>query len=156
MSTIEFLLADYYVREGGLRSAVRSVQSGARIMVAIIFLLNGFGIIDQAAAARELAQAGTPDWAVAPMMLAGRITQVIAGLALAFGVYPRLAAAALVAFIVPATLAAHAFWGDIGTPRFVPQLVQFTKNLAMTGGLLFIAADAAQPVLFRQHSRRAR
>ena len=33
-------------------------------------------------------------------------------------------------------------------PTYIQQLLQFLKNTAMTGGLLFIAATPNQPALF--------
>jgi putative oxidoreductase len=116
-------------------------------MISMIFLLNGFGIIEQTGVANELADAGAPAWAIKPIVTAGRMLQVTAGVALAAGFYPRVAAVALLAFLVPATLVAHSFWNASGTPDFVPQLIQFVKNLAMSGALLFNVGDAAQPVL---------
>jgi putative oxidoreductase len=73
-------------------------------------------------------------------MLAGRITQAIAGLLLLLP--NRLAvigALALAGFLVPATLAAHAFWRV--TPDFWwPQLTNCFKNVAAIGSLGLIAA----------------
>jgi len=69
-------------------------------------------------------------------MLVGRGVELIGGLALAFGIFPRVAALALIAFLVAATLVGHAFWlAAPGTPAFVGQLINFLKNLAMMGGL---------------------
>ncbi|HYO84589.1 MAG TPA: DoxX family protein [Bryobacteraceae bacterium] len=147
MSSTRYLQAEVDMRVRHPTVTLRVLQIGARVMISAIFLLNGFGVIDQTGAAKELAGAGVPGWAVAPMVAAGRILQVAAGVALATGFYPRIAAAALLAFLVPATLVAHSFWNAGGTPEFVPQLIQFVKNLAMWGGLLFVLADAAQPAL---------
>jgi putative oxidoreductase len=74
-------------------------------------------------------------------MLVGRSVELIGGLALAFGIFPRVAALALIAFLVAATFVGHAFWlAPAGTPVFVGQLINFLKNLAIMGGLLFIAS----------------
>jgi hypothetical protein len=43
---------------------------------------------------------------------------------------------------------AHDFWHAVGTPAFAPQLLQFLKNTAITGGLLIIAATSNQLTLF--------
>jgi hypothetical protein len=37
----------------------------------------------------------------------------------------------------------------VGTSAFAPQLLQFLKNTAITGGLLLIAITPNQPALFR-------
>jgi putative oxidoreductase len=59
----------------------------------------------------------------------------------------------LIAFLVPATLVAHDFWQAAGTLDYVPQLLQFLKNTAMTGGLLLIAITPNQPALFPRPPR---
>lgn len=81
------------------------------------------------------------------MMAAGRGLEVVAGFALLLGIYPRLAALGLFAFIVPATFVSHPFWLSVGTPSFQPQLINFFKNMAICGCLLFIFAAAGQPSL---------
>jgi len=121
----------------------------ARFMVAIVFVLNAIGVIDQTEAARELAERGAPSNLVPYLMLVGRSVELIGGLALGFGVFPRVAALALSAFLVAATFVGHAFWLAAGTPAFVGQLINFLKNLAIGGGLLFIAASSNQPVWAR-------
>jgi hypothetical protein len=70
---------------------------------------------------------------LAPLfMLSARALEVVAGLGLAFGIYLRPAAVALLAFLIPTTLLAHAFWQVAG------QFDRFTANM---GGLLFIGAQ---------------
>lgn len=117
----------------------------ARILVSIVFLLNAFGIVDQSIPAREMAERGFPDALVPLLMLCGRSVELVAGFALAFGVLPRLAALALLAFLIPATLVSHSFWLAAGTPAFQAQLINFSKNVAIWGALLFISATAEQP-----------
>jgi len=80
-------------------------------------------------------------------MLVGRSVELIGGLALVFGVFPRLAALALFAFLIPATLVGHAFWLAKDASVFAGQLINFLKNLAIMGGLLFIASVMSQPAL---------
>jgi uncharacterized membrane protein YphA (DoxX/SURF4 family) len=64
--------------------------------------------------------------------------QVGAGLALAAGMFPRLAALTLAGSLVPTTLAGHRFWEEEDDAVRKQQTVQFLKNLAMFGGLLMI------------------
>jgi putative oxidoreductase len=120
----------------------------ARVLMAVIFLLNGLGIVDQSMAARELAATGLPAGIVPLMMLGARALEVVAGTALALGIYPQWASVALLVFLVPTTFVAHAFWSAAGTPRFTPQLVNFLKNICMWGGLLFVACTTDQPQLY--------
>jgi putative oxidoreductase len=136
-----------------MNSPRRYVLALSRILVSIIFLVNGLGIISQAAAAKVLIEHGAPASLVPFFMLSARILEVVAGVSLAFGIYPRLAACALLVFLVVATLVAHAFWQVAGTAAFTPQLLNFLRNTAMTGGLLFIAATQSQPTLLPRTSR---
>src|SRR5260370_24759462 len=90
----------------------------ARVLVSVVFILNGFGIIDQTIPAKELMELGAPVSIVPWIMLAGRTLELVAGFALALGIVPRLAALALLAFLVPATFVSHSFWLAAGTPAF--------------------------------------
>jgi putative oxidoreductase len=68
--------------------------------------------------------------------------QLVAGAALALGIKPRFSAAVLAASLLPTTIAGHAFWTvDDPSERQVQQ-VQFLKNMAMLGGLLFALIDS--------------
>ena len=136
-----------------MNSLQRNSLAAARVLVALIFLANGFGIIPQAAPMKDLADHGTPATLLPLLILAGRTIQIVAGLALLVGVYPQIAALLLITFLVPATLIAHDFCRAVGTPVYVSQLLQFLKNTAITGGLLFMAATANQPALFPRISR---
>jgi putative oxidoreductase len=128
----------------------------SRVLMAAVFLLNGFGIIDQGIPARELAAEGVPAGLVPLLMLSGRSLEIVAGFALALGVYPRLAALALFVFLVPATFVSHSFWLAAGSPSFQGQLINFFKNAGIWGGLLFIAAAAEQPsILPRKRATRS-
>ena len=122
----------------------------ARVMISMVFLLNALGVIDQTEAARELAARGTPSHLVPFLMLVGRSVELIGGLALAFGIFQRVAAVALIAFLIAATFVGHAFWlAAAGTPVFVGQLINFLKNLAMMGGLVFVASTQSHPAWIR-------
>jgi putative oxidoreductase len=125
----------------------------SRVLVAMIFLLNGLGIISQAAAAKALLEHGAPASLVPFLMLIARTIEVVAGFSLAFGIYPRLAAVAVLAFLVPATFTAHAFWQVADTAAYTPRLLNFLKNTAMVGGLLFMAATKSQPTMLPRTSR---
>jgi putative oxidoreductase len=119
----------------------------ARLLMAVVFVLNGFGIIDQTIPAKELIERGAPATLVPLIMLAGHALETVAGFALALGIFPRLSALALFVFLVPATFVSHSFWLAAGTPAFQGQLINFSKNMAIWGGLIFIAASPGQPTL---------
>lgn len=119
----------------------------ARLLVSMVFLLNGLGVIDQSIPAHELVERGAPVAIVPAIMLAGRVLEIVAGCAMALGIFPELAALALLAFLLPATLVSHSFWEAWGTARFQVQMINFFKNVAIMGGLLFLAATDTQPAL---------
>jgi uncharacterized membrane protein YphA (DoxX/SURF4 family) len=88
----------------------------ARVLIAIVFVLNAIGVIDQTIPAKEMMERGVPAAIVPWFMFAGRMLEFIAGVALVFGAFPRAAALALLAFLIPATLVSHSFWLSAGTP----------------------------------------
>jgi putative oxidoreductase len=125
----------------------RYVMVAARVFVAVIFMMNALDIIGQTLAPHEMAAYGAPAGLIPLLILAARALQLIAGLGLILGIYPRISAVALLLFLIPATLMAHDFWQAIGTPLYQVQLINFFKNLSMAGGLIFILATRNQPVL---------
>ncbi len=126
----------------------------ARILMSMVFLLNGFGIINQAIPAKEMIERGVPPAIVPMAMLAARLLEVVAGIGLAIGIFPRWCALALFAFLVPATFVSHSFWLAAGTPQFQGQLINFSKNAAIWGGLIFIAGTSDQPSFLPRSERR--
>ena len=68
--------------------------------------------------------------------MAAVIVELAAGLALVIGVLPRWSALALIAFTAMATWLAHRYW-TFAAPARRQQEIQFYKNLAIIGGLLF-------------------
>jgi putative oxidoreductase len=125
----------------------RYVMVAARVLVAMIFMLNALNIIGQTLAVHEMAAHGVPAGLIPVLIMAARSLQLIAGLGLILGIYPRLSAFALLLFLIPATLMAHAFWQDLGMSLYTVQLINFFKNVCMAGGLFFIIATRNQPVL---------
>lgn len=75
------------------------------------------------------------------LVRANAAAMVVAGTSLALGRLPRLSAAALLASMIPTTLAGHAYWTHDDPAARSQQRVQFHKNLAMIGGLLLAVLD---------------
>lgn len=122
-----------------MRLMQQAIQVISRPLAAAIFILGGVevarepGSRPQAAASIGLPQ---PEMAVR----ANAIVMILAGAALALGIFPRWAAAVLAGALVPTTLAGHPFWMEQDPQKRKGQLTHFLKNLSMMGGLLFIAA----------------
>ncbi|MGW5737243.1 MULTISPECIES: DoxX family protein [Streptomyces] len=81
--------------------------------------------------------------------------QVGAGVLLATGRVPRVAALALAGSLVPTTLAGHAWWKEEDPERRAAQRTQFIKNLSLFGGLLIAAADTHGKPSVAYRSRHA-
>lgn len=69
--------------------------------------------------------------------------QVVAGLALATGRMPRLSAAVLGVTLVPSTAAHLRFWEASDPADRKEQIIQFTRNASLAGGLLIASLDTA-------------
>jgi len=84
--------------------------------------------------------------------------QIAAGVALAIGKLPRVAALALAGSLVPTTLAGHRFWDEPDGAAKNGQRIQFLKNMSMLGGLLLAADDTGgrPSVPWRMHQAAER
>lgn len=63
--------------------------------------------------------------------------QVAAGGLLAIGILPRTSALILLTSLIPTTVAGHAFWKIEDPNARRVQWIQFRKNVAMAGGLVY-------------------
>ena len=63
------------------------------------------------------------------------------GVALGLGVLPRLAAAGLIASLIPTSAAGHPFWRDTDPAVRAQNLNQTLKHLGLVGGLLLVVTD---------------
>jgi len=78
--------------QGDLNAFQRYTLAAARVLMAAILLANGFGIIPQTLAAKDLAVHGTPAALVPLVMLAGRTIEIVGGFGLILGIYPQIPA----------------------------------------------------------------
>ncbi|WP_134664247.1 MULTISPECIES: DoxX family protein [unclassified Amycolatopsis] len=141
----------------------------ARPLLASIFVLGGIGALRDTqghAKAAEPFLAETfdkveglvPDQVPRDPATLVRIDAAVkigAGLALASGKAPRLAAVALLGSLVPTTLAAHRFWQLSDPGEKQAQQIQFFKNASLAGGLLLAASDTAGKPSLGWRARRA-
>jgi uncharacterized membrane protein YphA (DoxX/SURF4 family) len=75
---------------------------------------------------------------------------------LAIGKFPRVAALALAATLVPTTAAAHRFWEVDDEATRAQQTVHFLKNASILGGLVLAALDTeGRPSVFWRAKRTA-
>lgn len=106
-----------------------------RILLAYIFVLSGYGkITNFAGAAGYMAKYGMP--MIEFFLVCAIVLELAGSLMLAVGWKARWGALALIVFTVPTTLIFHAYWA-VPPEQAYGQMIQFQKNLAILGGLLY-------------------
>ena len=110
----------------------------ARVMLALLFILSGFGKIGGfEGTAGYIASKGMP---LPQLMAAGAIAvELGAGLLLLVGYKARWAAMAIFLFMIPTTLIFHNFWSAPPDKAMMEQ-IGFLKNASIMGGLLMVWA----------------
>ena len=73
------------------------------------------------------------------MLVATIAIELGGGVLLLLGWQARWAATAILLWMIPVTLMFHAYWG-LPADQMQMQMIQFQKNLAIMGGLLYIIA----------------
>lgn len=91
----------------------------------------------------------------ATLVKANAVGQVAVATALATGRLPRLSAAALALSLVPTTVAGHAFWRETDDTQRAQQKLNFTKNVAVLGGLMLAGVDTEGKPGVAWRARRA-
>ena len=107
-----------------------------RILLAAMFVLAGFAkLTDIAGTAGWFGSIGLPAPTIVAVLVG--LLELVGGLAIVVGFQTRIAALALAAFTIAATLIAHVDFADM------TQFLFFQKNFAIVGGLLVLAAFGA-------------
>lgn len=132
-----------------LLPSINPLRAAARLLLGSSFAILGWdaarepgGRVEVAAETLENIRAVIPLPHDDELIVRGNgALQVLAGVLLASGRLTRPAAAALAGSLMPTTFAGHSFWKLDDPDARAMQQVQFQKNLAMLGGLLFAVAD---------------
>ena len=112
-----------------------------RILLAAMFLMAGYGKIGGfAGTVGYISSVGLP----APQVLAAAavVVELVGGALLLIGWKARWAALALAGFTVMASVLFHNYWA-MPVEKQMLQSIMFTKNAAVVGGLLMVAALGA-------------
>jgi putative oxidoreductase len=110
----------------------------ARILLALIFIMSGFGkITGFSGTAAAIASKGLPLPEVATAIAIA--IEFAGGLLLVAGWKARWAAAAIFLFIIPTTVLFHNP-GGLPPAEAQAQTIHFLKNLAIMGGMLMVFA----------------
>jgi putative oxidoreductase len=111
-----------------------------RLLIANIFIVSGFKKIAGFAgtAGYMAAKLGGLDPTVIKILLVATILiELVGGLLILIGWQARLAATAILLWMLPVTWLFHAYWG-LPADQMQAQFIQFQKNLAIMGGLLYV------------------
>lgn len=118
-----------------------------RILIALIFLLSGFG--------KLTGFGGTAGYMASKMPLSGSLIDLLlvitiiielgGGIALVLGWKARIAALLLFLWLIPVTLIFHNFWAAPADQAMIQQIM-FLKNLCIMGGMLLIMANGPGPL----------
>ena len=126
----------------------RTLPVLSRAALALVFLASAMGkVADPGGTQEYMAAYGMP--LVGLLMWGAVAFQLAGGLSVLLGYRARVGAVLLAAFLVPATLVFHTDFGD------QEQVIQFLKNLAILGGLGYVAAFGAGPVSLDARAGRA-
>ena len=119
---------------GVLDRLAPAIELAGRLLLAAIFLHEGFGKILAYTAAASYAQAfGVPD-----SLLTGAIAlEIGGGLCIAAGGFTRPAALSLALFSLATAVIFHSRFAEVN------QLLHFEKNLAIAGGFLILAVHGS-------------
>lgn len=104
-----------------------------RLLIGLIFVMSGIHkIADPEGTQQYMAAMGITTGTT--FLYAGAVfMEVAGGLSLWLGVWSKWGATALIIFMMPTTMIFHTNFGDQN------QTIHFLKNLAMMGGLLYVA-----------------
>jgi putative oxidoreductase len=130
---------------------MRSIVPIARLLFVALFLMSAPGHF-QAQTIAYAAQQGVP-FATILVPFSGLLA-LAGGLSVLLGWHARVSAWLLVAFLVPVTLAMHAFWNVPDPMTRMMQQAMFMKNLGLLGGALLVAYWGAGPVSLDERVRR--
>jgi len=105
-----------------------------RILLGLIFVMSGITKITGFEGTQQyMASHGVP--ATAVLLVGAIVVEILGGLSVILGLWARAGAAALVLFLIPATLLFHTDFSQ------QTQLIMFLKNLSIMGGLLLLIAQ---------------
>lgn len=110
-----------------------------RLALATIFILAGVGkFMNTEATAAYMTSKGIT---MVPFFLyAAAVIEILGGLSLILGLKTRWGAIILLLFLIPTTLIFHNFW-NVGPLAMEVEMINFLKNLAIFGGLLYVLAN---------------
>ncbi len=121
-----------------------------RLLFSTIFIFSGINhLANGEAMMGYVRSAGLPFPALA--IYGSGVVLLVGGVCILLGVFARVAAVALAAFLVAAALTVHRFWG-LPPAQAAQQMIHFWKNLSMAGGALLLVYFGPGPFSVRARS----
>ena len=136
------------------RRRMKALAPLGRLLFSAIFISSGIGHLTNPEMVDYAASTGLPLAHIA-VPLSG-VVILVAGIFIVLGVLTRISALAIAVFLVLAALTMHAFWRIDDPMGAQMQMVNFMKNIAMTGGALLLAYFGPGPVSLSHAWRRMR
>ncbi len=110
-----------------------------RLLLAAIFVLSGSNkLMNFEQSAAYIANAGLPIPEL--LLVIAALIELVGGVLIAVGYKARWAALMIFLFLIPVTYLFHAFW-SVEADQVQHQMIQFQKNLAIMGGMLYVALN---------------
>ncbi len=117
------------------------VELGGRILIAVLFLLSGFGkIAAYTATVAYMELKGLPGWLL-PLVIA---TEIFGSLAIILGWKTRITAFLLAGYTILAAVIFHSNFAD------QIEMIMFWKDVAITGAFLLLVVYGAGPLSLDQ------
>ena len=118
-----------------------------RLLLSNLFIVSGFKKITAFADVAGYMAAKMPSLDPSTIKLLLVLTIAVelgGGLLILVGWHARWAASAMFLWMIPVTYIFHAYWG-LQPDQMSMQFINFHKNLAIMGGLLYVVANGAGP-----------
>lgn len=122
---------------------MRYLEALGRLLYSLIFITAAFGHFSSHTIGYAASQ-GVPLASVA-VPLSG-VLAFLGGLSILLGFRARWGAFLILVFLVPVTVAMHAFWNASDPMAAQMQKVMFMKNVSLLGAALLIAYFGAGPI----------
>lgn len=124
-----------------------------RLLFSLMFLASGWNHLANYGMMAGYAESAGVPFPGFSVFVSGLIL-LVGGLAVVFGIGARIGAAAIAAFLILAAFTVHHFW-TMDDPQMVQtQMLNFLRNLSLTGAALLIVYFGPGPVSVRPESRR--
>ncbi len=125
-----------------------------RLMMAALFLSVGIpkAMGGYIGFGKYLGSLGVPSPEI--MSMVATAIEVLVPIAIILGVFHRVSALILIAFVIVATALAHRYW-EFPVEQMTNQRNHFFKNIALIGGLLFYFASGPGAFALGGRSRRS-